>query len=117
MGSGLIPGNKRIQFLTNGDILNSASLENLRYHPSARTVHRIHCEFETGFCDQIEIGKPANGFGVWRRQVDFFDRGFLTFGHGPGGDFLFNHLHDGGGGRSAKFGFELYAIPVPRIVT
>src|ERR1700693_4705681 len=55
-------GKERIQFLTNGDILNSASLENLRYHTSARTVHRIHCEFETSFCDQVEICKPANGF-------------------------------------------------------
>ncbi len=110
-------GEQRIQFLADGNVGNAVSFEDLRQHATARAVHRVHREFETCFGNQAKIGEPADGFGIRRRQVDFFDRGLLAFGYGPGGDLLFNHLHDGRRGRSAKLRFELYAIPVPRVVT
>ena len=67
--------------------------------------------------NQIKISEAADRVRILRRQIDFFNRGLLSFGDGPGGNFRFNYLHDGGSGRSAKLRFELNAVPVPRVVT
>ena len=82
----------------------------------AGAVHRVDGELEIRPADQIQIGKLAHRLNIGGLQVHFFDFGGLPSGHRAGGEFVFDDLHDGGRSRSAKLGFKLHAIPVPRIV-
>src|SRR5207245_5153254 len=59
-GFGIDVWEERIDLLPDRDKVNSMLLENFRDHAPSRSVHGINREFETGFRDEVEIGKVAD---------------------------------------------------------
>ena len=108
---------QRIEFLPYGNKFNFVLAEDMGEHTTSRAIHGIDSKFESGLSDQLQISEAADGTDVGRFQICFFDVRPLPVWHAASSGFLFDQFRDGGGRGTAEFGFELYPIPVPGIVT
>ena len=107
---------ERVDFTANLHMLNAALLEDFRQHVASRAVHAVDSKLEVGFCDLVQIGKFADRFNVGRLEISFFHFGCFAFRHGAFADISFNLLDDCRRCGPAVGGFELHAIPIPRIM-
>src|SRR5439155_18963776 len=100
-----------------GNKFNFVLAEDMGEHTTSRAIHGIDSKFESGLRDQLQISEAADGTDVGRFQICFFAVRPLPVWHAASSGFLFDQFRDGGGRGTAEFGFELYPIPVPGIVT
>ena len=109
-------GEQGVDFLADRNVIDSMFGKNAFHHAAPGAVHGVNCEFQVCFGNQIQIGEFAHGLDVRRLEIELFDLSALAGRHRLGAQFVFDLPHDGGGGGSAEFRFELHAVPVPGIV-
>jgi hypothetical protein len=106
---------KRIELLTDGDMLNAMLSENAGKNTATGAVHGIYSEVEIRFFNGGEIGELDDGSDVRGLEIDFFNSCFLPLGSRLI-ELRLDAFHDGWRGRSAECAFEFDTVPVPGIV-
>src|SRR5258708_39472141 len=100
-------GKQRVQFLTNGDMLDAAHIENSRQNAAARTVHGVDGEFKFRLGNDVDVSEAADSSNVRLLQINFFDGRTISFRDCAGPEFVFHLFNDGGGVRPPTVPFTL----------